>query len=102
MSEKPTRTVSFSLGLPTARDWHVLNQWRALAEWPASESAVKNRSTPFSKEVVIIAKDRLAKPIGLAHLSGTGLPDGVAQYSVAIPLQSQRSLGRGRDLLLLT
>src|SRR6185369_9320329 len=70
--------------------------------WPASESVVKNRSAPFSKEAVIIAKDRLAKPIGLAHLSATGLPDGVAQYGVAIPLESQRSFGRGRDLLLLT
>lgn len=101
MREKPTRKLSFSLGLPTAADWHVIDQWRALPEWPASESAVKNRSAPFSKETVIVATDRLAQPIGLAHLSATGLPDGVAQYSVAIPLESQR-FGRGRDLLLLT
>jgi hypothetical protein len=102
MREKLTRKVSFSLGLPTGGDWQVLDQWRALPEWPASESAVKNTIAPFSKEAVIIAKDRLAKPIGLAHLSATGLPDGVAQYGVAIPLESQRSYGRGRDLLLLT
>ena len=102
------RRASIVLGLATERDLSALRQWRSLPDWPQmAGSAFSDRQNFRSvlnnhKEIIMIAKTLAEAPIGLAHFSASGLSPGTAQYSAAIPLATERSIGRGRDLLLLT
>jgi hypothetical protein len=91
----------------------LIDDWKKLPDWPKYATALfsdvdqnfdeANEGDASTTEHVFIAErnyDRL--PIGLSHVSATGLPRGIAQFSACIPQKSQRAPGRGADLLLLT
>lgn len=91
------------------KDIPIIRSWRRLPEWPdRSTSFLSERQSSFGpvlnsmREYILIAEDIAGTPIGLAHISATGLPKGIAQYSVIIPNAKFRKFCVGRDLILFS
>jgi hypothetical protein len=92
------------------KDLSLLKRWRHSSEWPQKARSILNdyelKQCMFvsgsEQDIILIAEPSGKEPIGLAHLSVSGLPTGIAQYSLAIPEPKQRLFGRSYDLFLLS
>lgn len=85
--------------------------WKRFSEWPKEADSGFSSLTDYrsiadassaGKEILLIAEKPENIPIGIAHFSVTGLPKGIAQYSIAMPDPNERSIGRGKEFLLLS
>lgn len=87
-------------------DAPTLRYWQTMPDWPSNalgrllrEGKAANTSP---RTTALIAENTCHEPIGIAQLTPTYQSSFTAQFSAAIPDPSTRTIGRGRDLLVLS